>query len=110
MENLKAFKEKLEYEINPILEKKKDGDKKDKDKDKKDKDNDNQAKGAYEYKSTSRETRGKVRVLQYDVDYKDLMEFLSEEVPNISWTIPKSRQVFKAIRKYLGFQKNKDSE
>jgi len=103
MDNLKAFKEKLEYEINPLLEKKKE------DKEKK-KDNDNQSSGAYEYKSTSRETRGKVRVLQYDVDYKELMEFLSEEVPNVSWTIPKSRQVFKAIRKYLGFQKDKDSE
>jgi DNA-directed RNA polymerase specialized sigma54-like protein len=108
MDNLKAFKEKLEYEINPLLEKKKDKDDKDDKEDKKD--NENQSKGAYEYKSTSRETRGKVRILQYDVDYKELMEFLSEEVPNISWTIPKSRQVFKAIRKYLGFQKDKDKD
>ena len=102
MKDLKRFKEKLEYEINPLLEKK---DKEDDKEEKKKSDSD--AEGAYEYRNTSRQTKGRVRMLEYDVDYSDLMDFLTVEVPNISWTVPKTRQTFKALRKFLGFQKEK---
>ena len=101
MDNLKDLSERLKYEINPLLEKKKEEKETDKDKD-------SSVEGAYEYRSTASETKGRVRTLSYDINYKELSEFLEKEVSNISWTVPKARQTFKAIRKYLGFQKEKE--
>ena len=101
MENLKALKERLQYEIKPILKEKKEEEEKD--------NNESEAEGSYEYRNTTSQTKGRVRMLEYDVDYRELMDFLLEEVPNISWTVPKARQVFKAIKKYLGISKTKDN-
>jgi hypothetical protein len=58
---------------------------------------------AVEYRSTPRKTRGKVFYMYYDIDYKDMAEYLKKEVPGVTWTVPKTRRVFRAIRKFIGF-------
>jgi hypothetical protein len=58
---------------------------------------------AIEYRSTARRTKGKVFYMYYDLDYKDMADYLRNEVPGVTWTIPKTRRIFRAIRKYVGF-------
>jgi hypothetical protein len=61
------------------------------------------ARRAVEYRSTARKTRGKVFYMYYDIDYKDLADYMTQEVSGVTWTIQKARRVFRAIRKYIGF-------
>jgi hypothetical protein len=65
---------------------------------------------AFTYRKTDRGTKGKAVSIEYEVDYKDLKTQLDKSVPNINWTIPKVKETFKIIRKFVGFedpQKNK---
>ena len=70
--------------------------------------NDNEVKSnkskSYEYLSTNRKTKGKAMYITYEVDYDDLNNYLKDKVKGISWTLPKTRATFKAIRKYIGFE------
>lgn len=62
-------------------------------------------KNSIEYKSTSRETSGRSTLIKYDIDYDALKTELEAGrlVGNMSWTLPKVREVFKIIRKVVGF-------
>lgn len=108
MNNLKDLQEKLRFSLGEYLIEE-DEDEKDED-EKDDKKKKNDKSRAYVYRSTSRETKGRAIQLRYDVDYKELKDYLEEYVPNISWSLPKVRETFKAIRKFMGFDKKNSKE
>lgn len=115
MNSLRALQEKLRYSLGEDLledekkdedekdEKKKEDKKDDKGKEKKDDKKSDKKGHSYVYRSTARETKGRAIQMTYDVDYKELMDYLEEKVPNIAWTLPKVREVFKSIRDFVGF-------
>ncbi len=109
MDFLKDLQEKLEDEI--FLSEKEE----EEDMERDEEDNPEKKKGgrAITYRETQRKTKGKAFSIAYDVDYKELKDELDTAVPNVSWTIPKVRETFKAIRKYVGFsdpKKEKNTE
>jgi hypothetical protein len=99
MNSLRELKNKLEEELLLVEQ--------DEDIESSEEDEEEEEKGgrgrSYEYRSTARQTKGKAFFIDYDVDYRELMEFLEERVPNVSWTVPKTRETFKAIREFVGF-------